>query len=224
MIRIRENGNSTTANGLRVLFCLHRLLRFSIPWLVCKPRLSRNDSILFKWDGKVRGWEKWDMDQTMKTAFQYLLRLVLPRIGAANRSTEKMQHWLNKVGLRKCTNRQQSSTNSGSTERLQISAIQQVLFLTRLEALQLPFSKAVQKNVHRLMLAEEGEGWKLYGKTGWGDHGNRQIGWYVGFVRSKGQSHIFALNMDIHEDEDAEYRKVLTRKILKAEGLMTSNE
>ncbi len=181
-----------------------------------------HDSILFKWDGKLRGWEKWDMDQTMKTAFQFssvwYYQELARRIGQP-----KMQQWLNKVGYgnAKIGEKLDEFWLDGS---LQISAIQQVLFLTRLEALQLPFSKAVQKNVHRLMLAEEGEGWKLYGKTGWGDHGNRQIGWYVGFVRSKGQSHIFALNMDIHEDEDAEYRKVLTRKILKAEKLMTSNE
>ncbi len=181
-----------------------------------------NDSVLFKWDGKVRGWEKWDMDQTMKTAFQYscvwYYQELARRIG-----TEKMQHWLDKVGYGNAQigNKVDEFWLDGT---LTISAIAQVAFLTKLEAMKLPFSKSVQANVHRLMLAEEGQDWKLYGKTGWGDHGNRQIGWYVGFLRSGTAKRIFALNMDIHEDEDAEYRKVLSRKILKAEGLMPGAE
>ncbi len=181
-----------------------------------------NDSVVFKWDGKVRGWEKWDMDQTMKTAFQYscvwYYQELARRIG-----TEKMQHWLDKVGYG-------NAQIGGKIDEfwlngtLTISAIAQVQFLTKLEAVKLPFAKSVQANVHQLMLAEEGQDWKLYGKTGWGDHGNRQIGWYVGFIRKGSEKRIFALNMDIHEDEDAEFRKVLTRKILKSEGWMPGAE
>lgn len=181
-----------------------------------------HDSVMFKWDGKDRGWEKWNMDHTMKTAFKYscvwYYQELARRIGEP-----KMQHWLDKAGY--------GNARIGSnvddfwlTGELSITAIEQVEFLFHLEALDLPFSKSVQENVHRIMLEESGDGWQLHAKTGWSDRTGRQIGWYVGFIRSGDEKRIFAMNMDIHEDEDAAFRKVLTRKILKAEGLMPGAE
>lgn len=181
-----------------------------------------NDTVVFKWDGKQRGWEKWDSDQTMQTAFKYscvwYYQELARRIGQ-----RPMAHWLKKAGY--------GNGKMGSKiddfwlhGDLAISAVQQIRFLERLEALKLPFSVEVQQNVQRIMLEAEGDGWKLYSKTGWGDRNGRQIGWYVGFIRSGAEKRIFALNLDILEDEDAEYRKVLAQKILRSLGLMTEIE
>jgi beta-lactamase class D len=181
-----------------------------------------NDSVVLPWDKVVRGWEKWDMDQSMKTAFQYSCVWYYQEI--ARRVGEKrMQFWLEKVGY---GNRTMGAAIDSFwlTGSLKISAIAQIEFLFALEALDLPFPKAVQENVHQIMVADEGEGWKLYAKTGWGGRAGRQVGWYVGFIRSGTQRRIFAMNMDIIEDEDAQYRQEITRKLLKHEGLMPGAE
>jgi beta-lactamase class D len=181
-----------------------------------------NDSVVLPWDRVVRGWEKWDMDQSMKTAFKYSCVWYYQEI--ARRVGEKrMQYWLSKVGYgnREMGAAVDSFWLNGS---LKITALEQVEFLFALEANDLPFPKPIQENVKRIMVAEEGDGWKLYGKTGWGDRKGRQIGWYVGFIRSGAERRIFAMNMDIHEDEEAQYRLAMTRKILKKEGLMPGAE
>ncbi len=181
-----------------------------------------NDSVVLPWDQVVRGWEKWDMDQSMKTAFRYSCVWYYQEI--ARRVGEKrMQFWLGKVGY---GNRTMGAAIDSFwlTGALKISALEQIEFLYSLEACDLPFSKSVQENVIRLMLAEEGNDWRLYGKTGWGERNGRQIGWYVGFIRSGKERRIFAMNMDIHEDEEAQYRQEITRKLLKHEGLMPGAE
>lgn len=181
-----------------------------------------NDSVVLPWDKVERGWEKWDMDHSMKTAFKYSCVWYYQEI-ARRVGERRMQYWLNKVGY---GNRQMGAAIDSFwlTGALKISALQQIEFLYALEAGDLPFPKAIQENVQRLMVAEQGEGWKLYGKTGWGDRKGRQIGWYVGFIRSGAQRRIFAMNMDIHEDEEAQYRLEITRKLLKKEGLMPGAE
>ena len=181
-----------------------------------------NDTVILPWDKVERGWEKWDMDHSMQTAFKYscvwYYQEIARRVGA-----RRMQYWLDKVGY---GNRQMGAAIDSFwlTGDLKISALQQIEFLFALEASDLPFPKTIQANVQRLMLAEQGEGWKLYGKTGWGDRHGRQIGWYVGFIRSGAERRIFAMNMDIHEDEEAQYRLEITRKLLKKEGLMPGAE
>lgn len=181
-----------------------------------------HDSLVLPWDGMKRGWDKWDMDQSMRSAFKYSCVWYYQEI-ARRVGEERMGYWLAKVGY---GNREMGAPIDSFwlTGTLQISAIEQIEFLFALEASDLPFSRSVQENVHRLMLAEQGDGWQLHAKTGWGDRGGRQVGWYVGFIRSGDERRIFAMNMDIHEDDDARYRAVLTRKILKNEGLMPGAE
>ena len=158
----------------------------------------------------------------MKTAFKYscvwYYQEIARRIGV-----KRMQYWLDKVGY---GNREMGAAIDSFWLQgsLQITALEQVAFLFALEANALPFPKAIQENVKRLMLTEEGEGWQLFGKTGWGDRNGRQVGWYVGYIRSGKERRIFAMNMDIHEDEDAQYRVEMTRKLLKKEGLMPGAE
>lgn len=187
-----------------------------------QTRAVSNDSVVFPWDGEDRGWEKWNMDQSMKTAFRYscvwYYQELARRIGK-----QRMAYWLQKVGYGNA--RMGSKIDDFWLEGdLAISAIGQVDFLFYLEAMDLPFSKTVQENVHRIMLEEEGNGWQLYAKTGWNIRDGRQIGWYVGFIHCGAERRIFAMNMDILHDEDAQYRKVLTRKLLKGEGLMPGTD
>lgn len=181
-----------------------------------------SDTTTIKWDGIKRSWEKWNSDQNMKTAFKYscvwFYQELARRIGE-----ESMQAWLYKTsyGNAKIGDKIDQFWLDGS---LEISAVEQIEFLYQLEQFQLPFSRKTQEDVHALMLREEGEGWNLFGKTGWGERQGADIGWFVGFIQSGNETRIFALNIDIVNDQDGDIRIPLTRKILKAEGLMFGAE
>lgn len=83
------------------------------------------------------------------------------------------------------------------TGGLRISAEEQVEFLRRLYADELPVSAGAAETVRRLMVLEEGEGYRLSGKTGTARLGDgRLLGWLVGAVERDGAVYPFALNVE----------------------------
>ena len=64
---------------------------------------------------------------------------------------------------------------------LQISAVEQSEFLARLALGKLPYSAEFQKSVREIAQLEKGDGWVLYGKTGWTTTPDPDIGWWVGW-------------------------------------------
>jgi len=103
---------------------------------------------------------------------------------------------------------------------LEISAIEQTQFLARLAKDELPFPKDCQKSIREIVLLEQGENWKLYGKTGWQNAPGKGVGWWVGWVRKGDCLYTFALNMDIRKASDAGKRMELGRECLKALGVL----
>ncbi|MDQ2070655.1 class D beta-lactamase [Natronospira bacteriovora] len=103
---------------------------------------------------------------------------------------------------------------------LQISAIEQASFLSRLARNQLPVSAEVQSAVREIVLLEQGEGWRLYGKTGWENAPEPGVGWWVGWVEKEDNLFPFAMNMDIHQASDAGKRVELGMASLKALGVL----
>jgi beta-lactamase class D len=103
---------------------------------------------------------------------------------------------------------------------LEISAIEQVQFLQRLTSGQLPMEEKAVQAVMEITPLEKGEKHALRGKTGWywPDGGGQQIGWWVGWVERHGKTYPFALNIDIHSDEDAAKRIPIARACLAALG------
>lgn len=186
-------------------------------------RAVANDTVVIPWDGQVRNYDKWNQDQSMRTAFKYscvwYYQEIARRIGK-----EEMQEWLYKSSYGNATIGADVD-QFWLDESLKISAVEQIQFLYLLEGFKLPFSREVQENVHELMLLEEGEGWYLYGKTGWGMRQNDlDIGWFVGFIHSGNETRIFAINIDLVKQADANQRIAMTRKLLKLEGLMFGAE
>ena len=54
------------------------------------------------------------------------------------------------------------------------------------------------------MLVDSTDNYKLYAKTGWTARVEKAIGWYVGFVKNKNGVWLFAINIDLVKDEDAD--------------------
>jgi beta-lactamase class D len=61
---------------------------------------------------------------------------------------------------------------------LKISALEQIKFLTKLVQNSLPLQKKIQESVRDILMLEQGDDWKLYGKTGWQNAPNSGIGWF----------------------------------------------
>jgi len=103
---------------------------------------------------------------------------------------------------------------------LKISAVEQATFLARLARDELPFSKLVQAQVREIVKLEQGDGWTLYGKTGWLNAPNSGVGWWDGWVMKAGHVYGFALNIDITQAADAAKRIELGKASLIALGVL----
>lgn len=167
-----------------------------------------------KWDGVDRGFRAWNKDHSMRTAMPvscvWFYQKLARRIGQ-----EQMQYWVNKLAY--------GNKDIGVklddfwlVGRLRISANEQLAFIEKLINNELPFDKEIQEIVKELMLTDSNENYAVHSKTGW----TKQIGWNVGYVETKDNRWVFAMNQDIIEREDAKYRKVITYEILKAEKII----
>jgi len=180
----------------------------------------------FEWDGQKRFADSWNEDQTFGDAFQrstvWIYQIVVPRIGAA-RLTEGLKgfgYGNAEIGG------PESITRYWLEGPLAISATEQVEFLSRLARRTLPLSARSYDLAVPVMVLEEGEGWTLYGKTGWKSvEGQIDIGWFVGWVEQSGGpapgTYVFALNMDMPAGmEEAPRRRAAVERALREIGAL----
>ncbi|MCX7115289.1 MAG: class D beta-lactamase [Gammaproteobacteria bacterium] len=92
-------------------------------------------------------------------------------------------------------------THAWLSSSLQISPQEQVTFIEKLVALQLPVRQKATTLTRDIFFIETlSNGWRLYGKTGTGfqlnpdgsQNQDRQIGWFVGWVEKQNRKIIFA--------------------------------
>jgi beta-lactamase class D len=101
---------------------------------------------------------------------------------------------------------------------LEISALEQTVFLARLAQGQLPFENVHMEAV-RAIARQDGPA-ELYAKTGWGKRpGQPDIGWWVGWIKKDGKLYTFALNIDIPDGGD-DKRISLAKAALQSMGLL----
>ena len=169
----------------------------------------------FKWDGVVRSVPAWNQDHDLASAIRvsavWYYQELARRIGR-----ERMQEWIDraKYGNQNIGGEIDSFWLKGD---IRISPLEQVRFLERLYKEDLPFSHRSMEIVKRILIQDQGAGWTLHGKTGWGGDGDNQVGWYVGYVERTDGVWFFANNIRIVKDEDAWARIPLTRAILARE-------
>jgi beta-lactamase class D len=187
----------------------------------------RDADFEIKWDaekypafGDTAPFIHWWKDQTLRTAFRYSVvwyyRELASRVGA-----ERMRELVGRLDYG-------NEDTSGGIERfwlgssLKISADEQVEFLKRLYKEELPFSKRSMGIVKEIMVLEEGPGYKLSAKTGGGPLAEgRYLGWFVGFLEARGDTHFFAAQIEGPTYVSIRDERIrLTRQILADRGLM----
>ncbi len=177
----------------------------------------KDENFIIPWDSVVRQREVWNKNTSLAEAYKnstvWYYQELARRVGGT-----KMKYWLDKAQFGNC------DTTGGIdmfwlTGNLRINEEQQIDFLRRLNHNQLPFSKQTVETVKKIMIDSEKStpDYTLRAKTGLGDMGDTAIGWYVGFVETKGGVYYFANCIQTKNYTDAfpEARKEITYSILK---------
>ncbi len=180
-----------------------------------------DENTIIPWDGTVYPIESWNQDQTLTTAMAnsvvWAYQEMARRIGA-----ETMQAYVNVIGYGNMdiTRNPLSFWLDGD---LRISADQQIEFLRRFYAGDLPFSERTLEIVRRITIVEETDAYTLHAKAGSTVMPDGTgIGWYIGYLEEDGNVYFFALNLSSPEltGEQMAARAEITRSILGELGLL----
>lgn len=149
----------------------------------------KDENFVIPWDSVTRQNPTWNRDHDLKTAFKnstvWYYQELARRVGV-----QQMKYWLDKA------NYGNADTSGGIdkfwlTGGLRISPKQQIEFLKRLHDNQLPFSQRSVEIVKNIMITKNTRDYVVRAKTGWGGQDNKDVGWYVGYLETKGKVYYF---------------------------------
>ncbi len=184
---------------------------FKIPntLIILEEGLIKDKSEVIKWDGKKRGYEPWNKDQTLESAFQiscvWCYQLYARQVG--NKKYHEYLHKFDYGNLLTGTDIARFWLDGD----LRISVNEQINFLRKVYAEDLPVDKRHIKTLKSIMLSEQTEDYKVWSKTGW----SGKDGWYVGYLVTNDQTWFFANHIEIKSKSDLKLRKKLTMETFK---------
>ncbi|WP_198305519.1 class D beta-lactamase [Arcobacter vandammei] len=166
------------------------------------------------WDKKIREYEPWNTNQTLKSAFKnscvWCYKEFALKIGF-----EKYKKYL-KILDYGDKNIGVNISDFWLDESLKINTFGQVEFLKKLYKNELPFKKDDIEVLKDIMLDENSLEYKIFAKTGW----EGKYGWYVGFIETKNDVWFFATNIDTKSKDDLGKRKAITLEALEIKGIL----
>jgi beta-lactamase class D len=184
---------------------------FKIPntLIILEEGLVKNKFEIIKWDGKEREYARWNKDQTLKSAFQYSCVWCYQRY-AKQIGDKKYHAYLRKFDYGNLLTGYNIARFWLDGE-LKISVKDQINFLRKVHAEELPIKKEHIKTLKSIMLSEEHKNYKIWSKTGW----SGKDGWYVGYLVTDNQTWFFANHIEINKKLDLEFRKKLVMEAFK---------
>ncbi|QJE99343.1 class D beta-lactamase [Luteolibacter luteus] len=103
---------------------------------------------------------------------------------------------------------------------LEISAVEQVRFISRLLTDKLPLKPETLKTVREIVSRETAGDTVIHFKTGWCTATKPQIGWIVGWIEKGESNYPFALNIDMADLKDAPKRMEILKACIKSEDVL----
>ncbi|MBE3001898.1 class D beta-lactamase [Nocardiopsis sp. HNM0947] len=103
---------------------------------------------------------------------------------------------------------------------LEISAMEQTVFLAGLARGELPVAAEHQEALQEVVLREQGEEHDLYATEGWSAEADPSPGWWIGWVDNGEGLHTFALRLEADEDTQMQQREPLGRDLLDRLGVL----
>ncbi|BDS11820.1 penicillin-binding transpeptidase domain-containing protein [Aureispira anguillae] len=188
--------------------------------------VATDENMLIKWDSVVRQIAVWNQDHTMKTAFKVscvpYYQEIARRIGPL-----RMQEWVNKLQFGKMDIRKETISDFWLKGKSTVTPYQQLDFIERLANNELPIKPSTQQKMRDIMvIASDSSGMVMRGKTGWAIDGNRNIGWFVGYIeRPDGERFVFVNNIEaavgaIKDNDFMMCRKTIVGKVLGDLGVI----
>ena len=162
----------------------------------------------------------WAQDHTLRSAIKYSVvwyyRELALRVGK-----QKMKKYITAFNYGNETI-SKDVDNFWLDNSLKISADEQVEFLKEFYAGRLPVSKRATEIVKDILVLENTPAYKLSAKTGGGSIAEgRYIGWFVGYLETKGNVYFFATNIEGASFAEIRERRVeLSKEILAALGYL----
>jgi beta-lactamase class D len=210
--------------------CRERLTPFStfkIPnsAIGLETGVIQDPEALVRWDQEKHPaqshWpEAWPRDHSLRSAYKasvvWFYQDMAERIGP-----ERMAKYVRRFGYGN------QDTSGGITRfwlasSLRISADEQVRFLRALHDGKLGLSPRTTATVKDIMVQEKTPDYTLRAKTGGGPKGpGKALGWYVGWVETRGNVYFFALNTDGPGYDAIKDKRIdLTKAALRAAGVL----
>lgn len=167
----------------------------------------------YPWDKQPRAFKSWQQDHTFSSAFKYSVVPIFQQI-ARDIGKQRMTNMLASLeyGNQKLGPELDSFWLDGD---IRVSAIEQLQFLQKLHDQSLPVSQRSQEIIKQVMLTESTDNYAIYAKTGFGHHGDKYIGWWVGWLEADERTVYFALNLDLANIQQASLRRKIVKQILQ---------
>jgi beta-lactamase class D len=181
------------------------------------------DTPWYKWDGVRRDIDAWNRDLTLREAF---VSSAVPayQILARQIGNERMKEYIEKINY---GTKDISAgidvfwLNPSKGTPIMISADEQVVILNKLFDGKLPFAErdvAILRDIMKVAASEKGT---IYGKTGSGRNtdGKGGLGWFVGFLESKGATYVFACNITGGKKTTGKVAQAIVEDVLRSKDL-----
>ncbi|OGU35355.1 MAG: hypothetical protein A2068_10300 [Ignavibacteria bacterium GWB2_35_6b] len=200
--------------------CAERFLpasTFKIPnsLIGLETGVIKDAEFVIPWDSSETWNPAWNKDHTLRSAIKYSVVPYYMEL-ARRVGREKSQYYLNvfDYGNKTIGNIADFYWLDNS---LRISADEQVLFIKKFYENKLPVLQRSIDVVKEIIIIDSTENYILRAKTGGGEKEDGNfIGWYVGYLETKSNIYLFALNVDAKTFEEmAPLRKELTIKVFK---------
>ena len=198
---------------------------FKIPnsIIALETGVAKDDSTIYKWDGKKKFLPQWEQDLILKDAFQFSCVPCYQQI-AREIGTLKMKEYLKKLDYGNMIVDSSNIDKFWLEGDSKISQLQQIGFLKKFYNSELPISERTSEIMKRIMILDENDSYKLSGKTGWAVRGEKNLGWFVGYVETDGKVYYFAANVEPKENFDMEkfagIRSKITLQALRKSGFI----
>ncbi|MCZ8518854.1 MULTISPECIES: BlaR1 family beta-lactam sensor/signal transducer [Paenibacillus] len=180
--------------------------------------IIESDQSSIPWNGDQYPYTEWNKDQNLFTAMagsvSWYYQELDSRVGL-----KRLQAYMKDIGYGN-TNLSGGVGHYWLESSLKISPIEQVQLLKAFYQNQFGFK---EENIHTVKAAirlEEKNGAYLYGKTGTGTVNNKNTsGWFVGYVESRGNVHIFAANIQREDQANGSTAADIALSILRDKGI-----
>lgn len=175
---------------------------FKIPNSIIGLELGilENEHTVFEWDSLDRFLPIWEQDLPLKEAFQTscvpCYQELARKIGLKN-----MKEYIAKLKFGEMYATEETIDNFWLIGPSKISPFQQIDFLKRLNEELLPISKSTRETVRSILKIDTMGDFTLSGKTGLSINGEKDVGWFVGFVNKKKNVYYFATKISPKSDD-----------------------